>query len=170
MTTNLARLADLGNIPAEYRHIPKLITPADDLVLPNAHLKWYDVRPVGADIPDELAELAREHVCSEVAAGHLKIDGELGFVIHHLCGESFYFVIVCTWRNINEMWESVYARQAADGTPFRLVPQGTHLEVICVWELGAVQHEQQAWIRYLYSARDEQAKLDYLADRFTGTV
>lgn len=170
MTTNLTRLAGIGNIPPEYRHIPKLITPADDLVLANAHFKWYDVRPAEAAIPVEYADLAREHVRAEVAGGNLRIDGELGFVIHHLCGESFYFVIVCTWRNVNEMWETLYARQAADGGPFELVPQGTHLEVICVWELGAVLHEQQAWIRYLYSARDEQAKLDYLADKFTGTV
>jgi hypothetical protein len=33
-----------------------------------------------------------------------------------------------------------------------------------------VLHEQQAWTRYLYSARDERAKLEYLRDRFTGSA
>ena len=170
MTTDLTRLASLGNIPSDYRHEPKLVRPCDDLVLPNALLKWYDVRQAEAAIPDRTREQAREFVRAEVAAGRLRIDGELGFVIHHLCGESFYFLIVCTWRNVNEMWETLYARDDKDGRPFELVPQGSHMEIICVWELGAVLHEQRAWIRYLYSARDEQAKLEYLGDRFTGTV
>jgi hypothetical protein len=171
MTTNLARLSTMGNvIPADYRHYPKVITPAADLELPNAYLKWYDVRRSEATIGDDRRDEAREFVRSEVEAGRLKIDGELGFVIHHLCGESFYFLIVCTWRNANEMWESVYGRDLSEGGPFRLVPQGDHLEVICVWELGAVLHEQRAWIRYLYSGRDEQAKLAYIEDRFSGTI
>jgi hypothetical protein len=170
MTTNRSRLASLGNIPADYRHRPKLVTPADDLVLPNALLKWYDVREAGASITDRTRSEARDFAVAEVATGRLRIDGELGFVIHHLCGESFYFLIVCTWRNVNEMWETLYARDDEKGGPFELVPQGTHMEIICVWELGAVLHEQRAWSRYLYSARDEQAKLEYLDDRFTGTV
>jgi len=170
MTTNLERLATIGTIPAEYRHYQKLITPAEHLVLPNAQLKWYDVRRTNASISDQAGDLARDFVTAEADRGHLEVDGELGFVIHHLCGESFFFLLVCTWRNVNEMWETVYARDDSGGGPFELVPQGTHLEVICVWELGAVLHEQRAWTRYLYSARDEQAKLDYLADAFTGIV
>ncbi len=170
MTTSLPDLTELGNIPADYSHIHKLITPSDGLALPSAYLKWYEVRRPEVEIPDGLREDAREFLRAEVAAGTLNIDGELGFVIHHLCGESFYFLIVCTWRNQNEMWETLYGQDMATGGGYRLVPQGSHLEVICVWELGAVLHEQQAWSRYLRSARDEQAKRDYLEDRFTGTV
>ncbi len=168
-------LAGLGNIPAEYRHSEKLITPGPDLALPGSYLKWYDVRLPEVEIPAELAAEGRQFLADEVAAGRLAIDGELGFVICHRCGESFYFLLVCTWRNQNEMWESVYAQDCsagsgAAGPGFALVPQADHLEVICVWELGAVLHEQQAWSRYLRSARDEQAKRDYLADRYRGLV
>jgi len=170
MTTNVRRLANMGNVDADYRHRPKLITPAGDLELPDSYLKWYDVRYPDATITDDARSAAREFVRSEIEAGRLDIAGDLGFVIHHLCGESFYFLLVCTWRRANEMWETVYGRDDNDGGPFHLVPQGTHLEVICVWELGAVLHEQQAWTRYLYSARDEPAKLRYLSDKFTGTV
>jgi len=163
-------LAGLGNIPADYRHSEKLITPGPDLALPGAYLKWYDVRLPEVEIPAEVAAEGRQFLADEVAAGRLAIDGELGFVICHRCGESFYFLLVCTWRNQNEMWESVYAQDLAVGGGFALVPQAEHLEVICVWELGAVLHEQQAWSRYLRSARDEQAKRDYLADRHRGLV
>ncbi|HJQ00459.1 MAG TPA: hypothetical protein VJ851_02560 [Jatrophihabitans sp.] len=165
-----ASLAGLGNIPAEYRHDEKLITPGPGLALPGSYLKWYDVRLPEAEIPAELAAEGRRFLADEVAAGRLAIDGELGFVICHRCGESFYFLLVCTWRNQNEMWESVYGQDLAVGGGFKLLPQAEHLEVICVWELGAVIHEQGAWSRYLRSARDEQAKRDYLADCFTGLV
>jgi len=165
-----ATLAGLGNIPADYRHSEKLISPGPDLALPGSYLKWYDVRLPEVEIPTELAAEGRQFLHDEVAAGRLAIDGELGFVICHRCGESFYFLLVCTWRNQNEMWESVYAQDLAVGGGFAVVPQADHLEVICVWELGAVIHEQRAWSRYLRSDRDEQAKRDYLADRYHGLV
>ena len=40
----------------------------------------------------------------------------------------------------------------------------------CVWVLGAVWHEQQAWTRYLYSERDDAAKYAYVQDQMTGLV
>jgi hypothetical protein len=40
----------------------------------------------------------------------------------------------------------------------------------CVWELGAVIHEQKAWTEYLYSARNEEARLAWIGDRFRGVV
>jgi len=163
-------LAGLGNIPAEYRHPHKLITPGPDLALPAAYLKWYDVRLPEVEIPAELDEQARTFLRAEVAAGRLAIDGELGFVICHRCGESFYFLIVCTWRQQNEMWESLYGLDLATGGEFAMIPQSDHLEVICVWELGAVLHEQQAWSRYLRSDRTDADKRAYLADRVQGLV
>jgi hypothetical protein len=168
-------LSGVGDIPADYRHEQKLITPGADLALPKAYLKWYDVRLPQVEMPAEVVAEARQFLLAEAAAGRLAIDGELGFVICHRCGDSFYFLLVCTWRDKNEMWESVYIQDystaaSAAGAGFGLFPQGDHLEVLCVWELGAVLHEQQAWSRYLRSARDEQAKHAYLADRFTGLV
>src|SRR5947207_7523759 len=101
MTQNAIPLAlvDLGNVQPGYQHYPKLITPAEDLVLPQAHLKWYDVRRDAAAIDDNVRLQAREFLLAETSSGRLNITGELGFVILHLCGESFFFLIVCTWRN-----------------------------------------------------------------------
>lgn len=170
MTAHTSNLSAVGNIPRDYEHITKLITAGDDLVLPDAYLKWYDVRRADAVIPDEVRAEAREFLHTETKTGRLDIRGELGFVIFHLCGESFFFLIVCTWRNQNEMWETLYAQDTSVGGGFELVPQGTHMEVICVWELGAVLHEHRAWTRYLRSPRDEKAKRAYLNDQFTGSV
>lgn len=170
MTTSLPDLAVLGSIPAEYEHIHKLISPADGLALPAAYLKWYEVRRTDAEISGESRAEARQFLRSQAADGRLDIDGELGFVIHHLCGESFYFLIVCTWRNQNELWQTLYGQDVAAGGGYRLLPRDGHLPMLCVWELGAVLHEQRAWSSYLRSARDERAKRAYLEDQASGTV
>lgn len=169
-TSDFSHLDHIDNVAEDYRHVDKVIVPADDLPLPTSHLKWYDVRRPQAVIGEDVRAEARAFLAAEVAAGRLAIAGELGFTVLHLCGDSFYFLIVFTWRNNNEMWETVYAKDTREGGSFALVPQGTHLEVICVWELGAVVHEREAWTRYLRSARDRAAKIAYLEDRFSGTA
>jgi hypothetical protein len=170
MTTQLPDLTQFGNIPSDYVHRPKIALPGEDMALSDGYLKWYDVRPEEAEIPDAVRAEAREFLRTESEAGRLKLDGDLGFVVFHLCGESFYFLIVLTWRNQNEMWETLYGQDVAQGGGFRLIPQGTHLEVICVWELGAVVHERQAWTEYLMSARGEEDKIAYLTSRYSGPV
>ena len=64
----------------------------------------------------------------------------------------------------------MYAKDTRERGSFALVPQGTHLQVICVWELGTLVHEREAWTRYLRSARDRAVKIAYLEDRFSGAA
>jgi len=159
----------ITNVPDSYEHYPKLITPGDDLILDDAYLKWYDIRRADAAIRKSVQGEAREILRSEANAGRLSIQGELGFVILHLCGDSFFFLIVNTWRSANELWETVYAKDG-DG-PFKLWPRDdSHKPTFCVWELGAVLHEQKTWTQFLYSARDENARNVWIGDRFTGEV
>ena len=85
-------------------------------------------------------------------------------MILHRCGESFYFLLVSTWRNDNELWETVWAKDG-DASGFHPWPlEGTHRPTFCVWELGAVWHEQQAWSRFLRSDRSPEAEEAYLRD------
>ena len=97
--------------------------------------------------------------------------GELGFVVLHRCGESFYFLLVCTWRNENELWETVWANRRRLR---RLLPtvaaEGARRATFCVWELGAVCYERQAWSRFLCSPRDVTARHAYLRDTYDGLV
>jgi hypothetical protein len=64
-------------------------------------------------------------------------------VILHRVGGA-YLLIVSTWRNDNELWETVYFKDSGEFelTPFPETAEATY----CVWEMGAVLHEQQAWI------------------------
>ena len=164
------QLAALGNLPEDYEHHPKVVYPADGLAVPGAYLKWYDISRSDAEIPPATREAARDFLRSQTSTGALVLRDELGFVLLHRCGESCYFLIVCTWREHNEMWQTVYQRDG-DG-PFEepLSTQDQHRPTQCVWELGATTHERVAWSDYLRSGHDEAAKRAYLADVFAGEV
>jgi hypothetical protein len=65
----------------------------------------------------------------------------------------------------------VWAKAGEDDPTFRPWPvAGTHRPTFCVWELGAVWHEQQAWSRYLRSPRDAAARQAYLESCYEGAV
>lgn len=160
-----------GQVGAGYEHVPKLVRPRPSLALDDTLLKWYEVAPAGAPVPNRVRELAYEAICRGARGGALDVSGDLGFVILHRCGEDFYFLLVSTWRNDNELWETVWAKSGEDDPGFRPWPiWGTHRPTFCVWELGAVCHERLAWTRYLCSRRDASARRTYLLDTFDGAV
>ena len=93
-----------------YVHVEKLIEPAPGLTLGDTVLKWYDIAADDAPVPLAVRALARRNLRDASKSGELEISGDLGFVILHRCGESFYFLLVSTWRNENELWETVWAK------------------------------------------------------------
>jgi hypothetical protein len=163
-------LANYGNVvPEGYQYYEKLITPGEDLSLPRAYLKWYNLRPLDTEItPEQIAE-TRAFLTAEVK--RLPLEGDLGFVILHRAG-AVLLLLLTTWRNTNEMWEVVYLKDVMQegGSYQPVMPDSGHRGVYCVWELGAVWHERHAWVRFLSSKRDEAAKLAYINDRFSGRV
>ncbi|MET9295713.1 hypothetical protein [Streptomyces sp. NPDC003077] len=166
MTQALPQLADLGNIPADYVHVRKNIRPADLLTVPGAIFKWYDVYADDRDVPKDVREEAREYLAAEAAAGRLELRGEIGFTLLHRAGDK-YFLLVCVWRNNNEMWQGLFYKDDAGFLPYPLhegVPRPTQ-EVV---ELDATSHERRGWSRYLQSTRDEAAKRAYLDDLCRG--
>jgi hypothetical protein len=160
-----------GRVRPGYRHISKLIRPASTITLGDAVLKWYDIAPADAPVTREIRQLARAGLRQGSKAGALGLSGDLGFVILHRCGQSFYFLLISTWRNDNELWETVWAKDGDADPAFRPWPvAGAHRPTFCVWELGAVWHEQQAWSDYLRSRRDEAATRTYLEASYEGAV
>jgi hypothetical protein len=157
-------LKDDSGIDAQYRHAPKKCTPGDDVEISGTTLKWYAVHPETQPVPEEITWLARTYLNREP----IEAKG-LGFVILHRCGKDFYFLIVNTWRNNNELWESVFYKDGdamADFAPFPR--EAFHKPTFCVWEMAPVFYEQKAWERFLKSARDEPAALTWLNDRYSG--
>jgi hypothetical protein len=171
MDTNVKTMPDLtsfGNVvPVGYQYYEKITTPGADLSLPTAYLKWYNLYPSDAPISEEQDAEARSYLAVQIE--QLKLENELGFVILHRAG-SYLLLMMMTWRNTNEIWESVWAKEVTQAqyqpTTFPTSHRGTY----CVWELGAVWHERDAWVRFIKSKRDNVAKLEYINDRFTGRV
>jgi hypothetical protein len=160
-----------GQISPDYAHVAKLVRPGSLLFLRDAVLKWYEIAPADQAVPLRVRELAYDALCRGAMSGELELSGELGFAILHRCGASFYFLLVSTWRNDNELWETVWAKDGADAPTFEPWPLGgAHHPTFCVWELGAVCHEQRAWSRYLRSSRDASARQAYLLDSCEGEV
>lgn len=154
-----------GDVAADYVHRDKLAVPRMGLVIRRSHLKWANIALPETPVPTEIETLARTFVRGADVAGNL------GFVILHRCGESFYFLLVSTWRNENELWESVYAKADVAETDFRpFTFDSSHRGTFCVWELGVVLHEQRAWKRFLISKRSPDDVMLYLNDRYEGPV
>ena len=161
----------MNAVRADYRHVRKLIQPAPVITVGGAVLKWYDIARADRPVPGEVHEQARASLHAANGSGSLEAVDDLGFVILHRCGESFYFLIVSTWRNDNELWQTVWAKDGDDEATFSpWLLAGAHRPTFCVWELGAVWHEQQAWTRFLRSERGAAARDAYLRDTFEGEV
>ncbi len=162
---------DGTGVRTEYLHAEKVARAGQSVALGDTLLKWYEIAPPGAAIEPAVSDLARLALSDAARLGELRLGGSLGFVILHRCGESFYFLLLCTWQNENELWETVWAKDG-DGDPdFHPWPlDGPHRPTFCVWELGAVAHEREAWSRFLRTTRDRDARLDYLRDIFEGLV
>jgi hypothetical protein len=158
-------------VDAGYRHVAKVARPEPSIMLGDAVLKWYDIAPADQPVPLAIRAIARRSLRDGTRSGALAVSGDLGFVILHRCGTSFYFLLVSTWRNDNELWETVWAKNGDGDVFFRPWPiEGTHRPTFCVWELGAVGHERDAWSRFLRSPRDEPARREYLRDCYAGVV
>ncbi len=130
--------------------------------------QWHDLHPDEAPITPAEQAAARALIAGE--AGVLGLDRDLGFVILHRA-QSVLLLLVTVWRETNEMWECVYVKDAASADAYRLAAGPGQLRAtFCVWELGVVGHERQAWVRYLRSDRNDAEKRTCLADRFAGVV
>ena len=164
-TTQLASIVskDSGVAP-DYKHAPKQVTPGEAFEPPGVVLKWYAVNSNDLPVPDKITKLARFYLTKNP----LEARG-LGFVILHRCGKDFYFLIVCTWRGSNEIWETVFYKDGDAMSDFALFPrEKNHKPAFCVWELAPVWHEKQAWERFLNSARDESAAQVWRDDCYDG--
>ena len=165
----MSALEHAATVP--YVHVEKLVRPEPSLLLGATALKWYDIAPDDEPVPLATRALARRCLRDAHKSGSLGVEGELGFVILHRCGDDFYFLLVSTWRNENELWETVWAKSGEADVFFQPWPiDGTHRPTFCVWELAAVCHERRAWTDYLLSSRDDEARRRYLASSYEGVA
>ena len=156
----------LQPVSTDYIHGSKMVTPRPRFEAQGRQFKWYEVSTAEKPVPEAVGSMAREFLT------RTDLDGasELGFVVLHRCGADFYFLIVCSWRGNNEIWETVFALDRGDDGFHDWPRPGPHLPTFCVWEMGAVAHESLAWSRYLRSARDDAAREAWMADQYEGLI
>jgi hypothetical protein len=146
-----------------YQHRDKVAVPTP-AVAAKPGLKWYEIHAPEVDVDETVRVEAR----AVLATDDEYTPDDVGFVLLHLCGESFYFLLVSRWRGNNELWQTVYTKDGSGDFELTL-PEPTKA-TYCAWELGVVNHERLAWITYLRSARDDRDRAVYLADHFSGRV
>ena len=162
-------LEPVGPVTAGYRHHQRVVSPGDNLTLPGGVLKWYEIHREETIVPPAMRQAARALVRAEAEAGALDLGHGLGFVLLHRADACAY-LIICPWRNDNELWKTLYIHDLTDDGVFRLDHPGVHAAMLCVWELAPAWHEREAWVHYLSSARDADARRAYLTDHLRGAV
>lgn len=166
MTKAITELSELADIPDEWVHVAKRIYPGEDLRLPGAYLKWYDIREEGEEAAPAISEQARQYLRDQAESGELEFENELGYAqLHHDGG---YYLIVGLWRK-DELWTAIFF---LDGDEFKRYPAkpGAFRATQNVVELDTTAHERRAWARFLRTDRGEAAKRAYIEDYCTGVV
>lgn len=115
--------------PAEYRHRSKIARPKEDLLLPGLRFKWYDLGPEEYVVSAALAEESRDQVRTDYEGK--RIEFTMGFVILHIAGSTSNvgMLIVNTWRNWNEIWETVYLKDLPNNGPSQVYERSGHFGV-----------------------------------------
>jgi hypothetical protein len=155
-------------VSEDFAYVQKLVRRSEDLALSNAWLKWYEISRPGVDL-GELGAECRQFLRSEVRRGSLQLEQRFGFVLLHHCTD-VVFLIVLTWNNDNELWQTTYVRELDRDDPFERTTRDVsgHRPMLCVWELMPVSHERDAWVRFLRSGRSARDLAAYKASTFEG--
>lgn len=166
-----APVTGLTHVDPHYRHHDKLVTGGEVVALRDARFKWYDIAAPDAPVERHVRLLARDFLNAEAMMRDWPLDRELGFIMLHLCGAEFYFLILSSWRGSNELWETVYFKENAATPGFSLFPRDRrHKPAYCVWEMGVVAHETAAWKWFLRSPRAASDEEAYLNKVLSGLV
>jgi hypothetical protein len=164
-----AILERIGDVPATYVHYPRTTEPGEPLVGRGSVFKWYRVFPAVDPVPEVLDAGTRTFVLSVLERGAINPAYGMGFVVLHHSTE-FDFLFICSWRGHQELWDSLFYREAGESGAWTSTPQGEISPVCCVWEMAPIWHERNAWIRYLESARTRTDREAWLADTLRETV
>src|SRR3954454_12497135 len=81
----------------------------------------------------------------------------LNFALLHV-STAGAFLIAGVWREHQELWERIRARDLATNSPFTRIEAGEDGPVGCVWEMAVTCHERLAWHHYLFTDRRDDDK------------
>ncbi|MFH1503129.1 MAG: hypothetical protein ABIE36_00530 [Candidatus Diapherotrites archaeon] len=155
---------NIGNLREDYKHQPRTVRPQGLITTPSLVLKLYsmakDMHPQNRTIRDTRRLLERD-----ITEGKINPLTGLGFAIlsedmlNVARWDAEYPIVVK--NQIYGFEESINSAQLLDTR---------EVGSFCVWELGIVGHEKEAWKRFLDSQRGEAEKYHYLNDVIEGSL
>lgn len=159
----LERLANF----AEYKHEPRIVEPKGLIEDTSLILKMYAmVRQVPVDkyVLRNAKKFLRESIRKNKIGDNPILSG-LGFAI---LSDDMLNLAVWDSKHPIVLKNSLYEYAGGFRTPNSLDIR--HEGCFCIWELGIVAHERDAWKKYLASERTEQDKRAYLKNFFRGEL
>jgi len=155
----------IGNLRDDYQHQPRVVEPKGLVVTPNLVLKLYSMFK---DLPPEKRTVAeaKKILKKDITREVLDPLSGMGFAIL-----SEDMLNVSRWDDEYPivLKNDIYCFDKGNIKSAELVDvrdAGSY----CVWELGIVNHERDAWMRFLNSGRGKSEKQRYLDDFIRGAL
>lgn len=156
---------NLGNIPQSYQHEPRFVVPWRIVTTPLLALKQYSMMK-HIHPPEKGISSVEQFLKSEIKSRRIQPYSGIGFAIL-----SEDMLNVARWDNQypivlkNDIY--IYERENIKTATLADIRE---TGVFCIWELGIVSHERNAWKRFLASRHTEQDKKRYLEDFTAGPL
>ncbi|MFH1211027.1 MAG: hypothetical protein V1645_03860 [archaeon] len=158
-----------GNVSKRYHHIQRVVHPVTVVRDPYVLIKFYEMhikgqKPTGSFVMDGVSALEEEL--------------DIPFRIDHGCGLGFAILShdtlnVDVWdkKDPHVLRNTLYGFKTFRGKirnfeQLDLDDSGS----FCIWELGIVNHEKEAWKRYLASSKADADKAAYLSSLINGPL
>lgn len=138
----------------------RLVMPLESLQVGALTLKVYGLS-VHQRVPEKALVDAARLLTRQQLQGEQDV-GQVGFVIIHEARPAD-FVLIHLWQGVDlQQW--YFTSPLSQSTAFVPFQRGT---VGCVWELGIMQHEREAWVRTVLSGASQA---EYLQDLISGQI
>jgi len=159
-------LEKIGNIPKSYEHKPRIAVPRGLINTRKAILKFYDMLITGCKDKHPIGE-AREFIKRKMNSVEGNLELGLGFVI--LSRGMLNFSLWSESQIIipkQEIYAPFPRTKHHDTKKISIDEEGAY----CLWEMGIVAHEKEAWKKYLASGHMIKDKENYLNNFFSGNL
>ncbi|RZQ61205.1 hypothetical protein [Amycolatopsis suaedae] len=124
------------------------------------HRDGWAVKRIGITVDDKLPGEAELAAAMDAAAGLLPPVNETGaaFLVVHRGEEALWALM--GWWELDILYQRLFRAELGTTRFERVGPDGP---TACVWELVAVAHERDAWVRHVLGRPEEPDLAGYLA-------
>jgi len=157
-------LGVLPDVPARHERV---VMPGELLITSYALLKWYELRTGAVIISRDVTRDARRCVQAAIEVGALPYGDGFGFAVLRYEPPEVS-LLVGVWHGEERLHEARFIQIA--GGAFEEMPNAHGATASTIRDLAVMWHERGAWMRYLRSARGEEAKCAYLNERLLGLM